>query len=140
MTLFPPKRQTLLSVIGQTIIYMACAVGLEALRTPIWDDAWDWIPPRLVQGAIFAGFMTACDHWRLTQVNRLPRAQAAAVGFVYLMLVEYLIWTAPTPGGLFRWWGLLLGGLIAAPGAYLIAAGFRRPQAAPDEPLGADDA
>ncbi len=130
MTLLSPSRQTLLSVIGWTIFYMAGFVVLEALSTPMFDDAWVWVAPRLIQGALFAGLMTACDHWRLSGANRLPPVQAATVGFVYLALLGYLIRTAPTPSGLLRGLGLLAVGLIAAPGVYLIAAGFRRKQAA----------
>lgn len=118
------RPQTLPRVVGFIFFAVACFGTIAELMDGGIVD-WRLISERIVIGIFFAMLMIANDYRRLSWEDRLPAIHAIGLGGFHLVLVAWVLYTAP--GSDPRAWFVLLSvGFIATPGTYLLVMGVRQ--------------
>ncbi len=117
------ERQTALGVAGSILLAILVFVAVRVLLYS--EETSDpWLVERIIAGSWLAISMIATRYHRLPPERRLPAPHAIGLGGLQLIMIFWLVITAPASAER-RWFAVLAPALLAIPGVYLMVMGTR---------------
>ena len=117
------ERQTLLGVTGSILLAI---IVFMAVRVLVFGDQpnGQWAVERILGANWLAITMIATRYHRLPLDRRLPAPHAIGLGGLQLIMISWLVISAPASAER-RWFAVLAPALLAIPGVYLMVMGTR---------------